>query len=262
MKIDAINTSMPRPVYEPVRPAQDETNPAAQQLKQTEEARQEKESEALKEQREATQSEAEKVTGSVYGNVLASDEDGDTVAAKPQALEALEDGLVFRKDQTEQEVKTTSLKPQEKALQDVAAPKEETAAEKLAKKEAAEEKKDDNAQQSLTGLSAQQLETMYLRGQISRYQYDQEIGRRDNLMQKEETKPGQVPEEDRKEEQAKEDQVNAEKVQKEIQNNNSFAQRMTKLAVGTAEEDIRAEAFKNANENDRVDLMTQIFDQN
>ena len=164
--------------------------------------------------------------------------------------------MVFRKDVPEEEEPEET----EQAAENVAsnAPNAEpTAAEKLAEEEADKEREQDRMEQSLVGVSAGQLETMYLQGKISRYEYDQEIGRRDELMQKEEKPVGRQEEEEDEEE-----RTNAQKVQEEINSNNTFTQQMGRITNATVEEDIHAEALKTANENDRVDLMTQVFDTN
>lgn len=257
MKIDALNTSIRPITYEPpvrtdaVRGV-DDKDPAQEQQKKTEEAREQKENEAAA------------VNSAVYGNVLSKDEDGDTLAAKQQALDALEDGMVFVKEQsTAEKVAAEAEKPSaaEKLAEEEAKEAEKpSAAEKLAEEEA-KEAKDEKAQaQSLTGVSAQQLETMYLQGKISRYQYDQEIGRRDVLMEKEEKTVGQAEEEE--DEKKETNPASAEQIQKEIENNNGFNERMSKLAAATAEEEIRGDAILKAGENDRVDLMNQVFGTN
>ena len=282
MKIDALHMNTVQPVsYDPTRVnTVKEQDPAAEEQKKAEEARQER------------QEEAAAVNASVYGDVLARDQDGDTVAAQKQSLEALEDGLVFAKDnadeaaaqrtQPEEDValpqpaqeavaaqdavkaqeaekkdETDPLKQQQAAVNNPLE-KEKTAAEKLAEEEAKKDQAAD-AQQSLTGVSANQLETMYLQGKISRYQYDQEIGRRDALMEKEEKPVGQVEEE---EDEAEEKNPNAERVQEEINANKSFNQEMGRLNNAAVAEDVFADAMKTANENDRVDLMTKVFDTN
>lgn len=257
MKIDALNTSIRPITYEPpvrtdaVRGV-DDKDPAQEQQKKTEEAREQKENEAAA------------VNSAVYGNVLSKDEDGDTLAAKQQALDALEDGMVFVKEQsTAEKVAAEAEKPSaaEKLAEEEAKEAEKpSAAEKLAEEEA-KEAKDEKAQaQSLTGVSAQQLETMYLQGKISRYQYDQEIGRRDVLMEKEEKTVGQAEEEE--DEKKETNPASAEQIRKEIENNNGFNERMSKLAAATAEEEIRGDAILKAGENDRVDLMNQVFGTN
>ena len=282
MKIDAVHMNMVQPVaYDPNRTdAVKERDAAAEEQKKAEEAKQER------------QEEAAAVNASVYGDVLARDQDGDTVAAQKQSLEALEDGLVFAKDnadeaaaqhtqpeedvalpqpaqeavaaqeaarpqEAEKEDKTDPLKQQQAAVNNPLE-KEKTAAEKLAEEEAKKDQAAD-AQQSLTGVPVNQLETMYLQGKISRYQYDQEIGRRDALMEKEEKPVGQVEEEEDKEE---ENNPNAERVQEQINANKSFNQEMGRLNNAAAAEDVFADAMKTANENDRVDLMTKVFDTN
>ena len=248
MKIDALNTNMVQPVgYDPTTRTDivKEKDAAAEEQKKADEAKQER------------QEEAAAVNASVYGDVIARDEDGDTVAAQKQSLEALEDGMVFAKENKDEEAfgavrneqENVTLPPQQE---------EKSAAEKLAEEEA-KDARDEKQQQSLTGVSANELETMYLQGKITRYQYDQEIGRRDVLMEKEEKTVGQAEEE---EDEKEENNPNAEKIQEQIKEDNSFAERMGKLSNATVEEDIRAEALKTANENDRVDLVTKVFDAN
>lgn len=282
MKIDALHMNTVQPVgYDPTRVnTVKEQDPAAEEQKKAEEARQER------------QEEAAAVNASVYGDVLARDQDGDTVAAQKQSLEALEDGLVFAKDnaeeaaqrpqaeedvalpqpaqeaiaaqeeakaqEAEKDEETDPLKQQQQAAVNNPLQQEKTAAEKLAEEEAKKEKAAD-AQQSLTGVSANQLETMYLQGKISRYQYDQEIGRRDALMEKEEKPVGQVEEE---EDEEQENRPNAERVQEQINANNTFNQEMGRLNNAAVAEDVFADAMRTANENDRVDLMTKVFDTN
>ena len=249
MRIDALNTNIVQPNYDVARTdemkVKEREAAAAEEQKKADEAKQER------------QEEAAAVNASVYGNVLSEDDDGDTVAAQQQSLEALEDGLVFAKEG--QDEKTAAVRQQQES---VALPgqEEKSAAEKLAEEEAEKERDEDKAQaQSLTGVSADQLETMYLQGKISRYQYDQEIGRRDTLMEKEEEPVGQQEEEEDEDE---ENELNTERVRQEQNENNAFTQEMSRLSGGKVEEDIRADALKTANENDRVDLITKVFEMN
>ncbi len=243
MRIDALNTNVIRPAaYEPVRTESEkveEKDVAAKQQEKTEEARRE---------------EAAAVNASVYGNVLSEDEDGDTVAAQKQSLEALEDGMVLAKEGREDAA--SQVRQQQENIQ-LPGSEEKSAAEKLAEEEAQEERDENN--QSLTGVSADQLETMYLQGKISRYQYDQEIGRRDALTEKEEKPIGQQEEEEDEEERT---QLDTERVREEQNENKAFTQEMGRITGGKVEEDIRADALKTANENDRVDLMTKVFELN
>ncbi len=242
MRIDALNTNVIQPAgYDPIRTQTqkaEEKDVAAEQQKKTEEARKE---------------EAAAVNASVYGDVLSEDEDGDTVAAQKQSLEALEDGLVFAKEG--QEDAASQVRQQQESVK-LPGQEEKTAAEKLAEEEA--KKEDEEHTQSLTGVPADQLETMYLQGKISRYQYDQEIGRRDALTEKEEKPIGQQEEEEDKEK----TQLDTERVREEENENKAFTQEMGRITGGKVEEDIRADALKTANENDRVDLMTKVFELN
>ena len=57
-------------------------------------------------------------------------------------------------------------------------------------------------------------------------------------------------------------QLNTDRVREEMNENNAFTQEMSRLSGGKVEEDIRADALKTANENDRVDLMTKVFELN
>ncbi len=247
MKIDALNTNMVQPIgYDPARTdIVKEKDAAAEEQKKADEARQER------------QEEAAAVNASVYGDVISRDEDGDTVAAQKQSLEALEDGMVFAKENNDEEETTGAVRNEQENVTLPPQQEEKSAAEKLAEEEAKEAREE--KQQSLTGVSANELETMYLQGKITRYQYDQEIGRRDVLMEKEEKTVGQAEEE---EDEKEENNPNAEAIQEQIKEDNSFAERMGRLSNATVEEDIRAEALKTANENDRVDLVTKVFDAN
>ena len=78
-------------------------------------------------------------------------------------------------------------------------------------------------------------------------------------MEKEEKPVGQVEEE---EDEAEEKKPNAERVQEEINANKSFNQEMGRLNNAAVAEDVFADAMRTANENDRVDLMTKVFDTN
>jgi len=81
-----------------------------------------------------------------YGEVLDISEDGDTVTARPEAMRALEDGMVMLKEDTA-----------------------ETSTE------------DETPLGSLNGYSGQQIETLYRQGRISRNDYQSEMDRRDRL---------------------------------------------------------------------------------
>lgn len=94
-----------------------------------------------------------------YGNVLDISEDGDTVSARPEALAALEDGIVMLKseDNTEQtegrSVQATN----------------------------SEENSPANEQSSFAGVSESQMRTMYLKGDISSATYRRELEKRERL---------------------------------------------------------------------------------
>lgn len=109
------------------------------------------EDDAAKKIKEQNSSEKIAVTKAVYGDVLDVSEDGDTVTARPESVQASEDGFVFLKEENETD--------EDKELN-------------------AEEKGNHG---SLNGLSEQQIETLRRQGKISENEYRTEMERRSQL---------------------------------------------------------------------------------
>lgn len=190
---------------------------------------------------------AKKVTAEVYGDVLSKSADGDTTRAAKQSIDALSDGLVMPKNNTEEI--TTALKPNENSN-----PVSE-AAEKDAKKAENEEEID-----SLTGYTSNQLENLYAQGKISRYDYDREISRRDELTKTEDTQDSE--EEKVTENDAEEGDKTSELIKQQIEGNNTFNKEMSGLVNTAINENQAIDALNIGKENDRLDIVNQILNGN
>lgn len=190
---------------------------------------------------------AKKVTAEVYGDVLSKSADGDTTRAAKQSIDALSDGLVMPKNNTEEI--TTALKPNENSN-----PVSE-AAEKDAKKAENEEEID-----SLTGYTSNQLENLYAQGKISRYDYDREISRRDELTKTEDTQDSE--EEKVTENDAEEGDKTSELIKQQIEGNNTFNKEMSGLVNTAINENQTIDALNIGKENDRLDIVNQILNGN
>lgn len=251
MKIDGITLGI-QPNYTNYEPAQKVTETADNADKQIENAAADKQDETAvaAEEKKTVEAESKQLNAQVYGDVLAKNEMGDTVTAKKQSIDALMDGLVFPKSMIDGAAETltnASRTPNDGQINPVtsqAAPGSSTNTDEKPAQDV----------QSFAGISASQLETMYLQGKISRYDYDQEIERRAELTQQEDT-PTIA-------EQEAEQESKQEAVQEEIDNNNALAKNMTGMVADAADKEIKADALQTANENDRVDLMNQVFGAN
>lgn len=190
---------------------------------------------------------AKKVTAEVYGDVLSKSADGDTTRAAKQSIDALSDGLVMPKNNTEEI--TTALKPNENSNPVL------EAAEKDAKKAENEEEID-----SLTGYTSNQLENLYAQGKISRYDYDREISRRDELTKTEDTQDSE--EEKVTENDAEEGDKTSELIKQQIEGNNTFNKEMSGLVNTAINENQTIDALNIGKENDRLDIVNQILNGN
>ena len=190
---------------------------------------------------------AKKVTAEVYGDVLSKSADGDTTRAAKQSIDALSDGLVMPKNNTEEI--TTALRPNENSNPVL------EAAEKDAKKAENEEEID-----SLTGYTSNQLENLYAQGKISRYDYDREISRRDELTKTEDTQDSE--EEKVTENDAEEGDKTSELIKQQIEGNNTFNKEMSGLVNTAINENQTIDALNIGKENDRLDIVNQILNGN
>lgn len=190
---------------------------------------------------------AKKVTAEVYGDVLSKSADGDTTRAAKQSIDALSDGLVMPKNNTEEI--TTALKPNENSNPVL------EAAEKDAKKAENEDEID-----SLTGYTSNQLENLYAQGKISRYDYDREISRRDELTKTENTSASEEEKVTETEDEA-EDKT-SELIKQQIEGNNTFNKEMSGLVNTAINENQTINALNIGKENDRLDIVNQILNGN
>ena len=196
---------------------------------------------------EIKEDDAKKVTAEVYGDVLSKSADGDTTRAAKQSIDALSDGLVMPKNNTEEI--TTALKPNENSNPVL------EAAEKDAKKAENEDEID-----SLTGYTSNQLENLYAQGKISRYDYDREISRRDELTKTEDTQDSE--EEKVTENDAEEGDKTSELIKQQIEGNNTFNKEMSGLVNTAINENQTIDALNIGKENDRLDIVNQILNGN
>lgn len=184
----------------------------------------------------------DRIQKEVYGSVIASSGDGDTVSAKKQALEALETGMVFKKDDETQ-----------RAV---------------------------NSQESLSGYSEDQLESMYLRGDINKVKYDREIQRREELKgeepsktelskeavakeaEEEEKEAEALKTEEEKREERAEDAAKgdaSERIKEAQKENEAFSKEMGVLNARKEDTELKSEALKEGIANDRAALVEDIF---
>ena len=205
---------------------------------------QNKASEDTKAQREADSARDEEVEKSTYGDVVGRSSDGDTTRVKQNAVEALETGMVFRKE---------------------------------------------DQGESLMEFNRDQLTAMLDRGDITDNQYDHEISRRDEIMEKDEEsafaksnaemiekqkeeaeKKAQEKAKERLDElQGKNDKengnnnavtnVNEEKEEDENGNIRRLENGMNMLAAGEKSLEIEEDAVNTAAQNGRSEIIDQIL---
>ncbi|MBQ8945734.1 MAG: hypothetical protein IJ058_02870 [Lachnospiraceae bacterium] len=183
----------------------------------------------------------------VYGDVLDISEDGDTMTARPEALQALDDGYVLLKGQEQQTEDDEKAKERIKALSE---PSESSKVIEQLKKE--QEKKDEQKAEeaadaarsaSLTGYSDDMIDTLYRQGKIDSRAYNAEMDRRERL-----------------------DEMNAPEDngrKQEVQDNLSeTAEELGALNAEASNDALMTEAYATAGENGRVDLVKDIFADN
>lgn len=192
--------------------------------------------------------EAEKVASEVYGDVLSKSADGDVTTAAKQSLNALSDGLVMPKDNTP-EITTTLKQPVET---------------KNKIEQQAQDKADEEEIDSLTGYTSNELETLYAKGAISKYDYDQEISRRAELTQEDKrTAEAEKPKvEEKKDTTDQDDEKESARIQQVIEGNNTFTKNMAQINETAANDDLKTQTLNTAKENGRLDIMNQILGNN
>lgn len=178
----------------------------------------------------------------VYGDVLDISEDGDTVSARPEAMQALDDGYVIFKGEDSaanepsrsQEVLKEIREEQEKRAEERAELRKEQQAEDEQQEEA-----EDAVNQSLTGYSDDMIDTLYRQGKIDSGDYNAEVDRRER--RDEMTAPDEDPSQER------------------IDRLNTNIRQMSELDATARQDELENDAYDNAVESDRVDLIKDIF---
>lgn len=165
----------------------------------------------------------------VLGNVVAQSEDGDTLQENKESLEALKDGLVLKKadSQAKEETKADSLTKEELSPAQKYLEQQKEAAKKKAEQEKSESDEQDKEVSSLIGMTKSQVEQLYREGRISKDQYDKNMQLRDEL---------------------------AEKIQ-----GNDVSAEVTKIVENGQKVQQDIENIFKASENGRIDIAAQIF---
>ena len=221
MQIGGIDNLVLKDVKFPEKPDQnaDKTILREEDLKAKEAEKKDKEQEQKEAQR------AEETAKSVYGDVVGKSEDGDTTRVKKDAMEALETGMVIKK----------------------------------------EEKEND-----LMEFNRDQLTVMRDRGDITKNEYNHEITRRDEIMEKDEksafAKSNAEMIEKQKEDAQKKAQEKAKERLDEIQGNDKKSENteklengMNMLAAGEKSLLIEEDAVEEAAKNNRSEIIDQIL---
>lgn len=221
MQIGGIDNLVLKDVKLPDRPDQnaDKTILREEDQKSREAEKKDKE----QEQKEAKR--AEETAKSVYGDVVGKSEDGDTTRVKKDAMEALETGMVIKKEDKEND---------------------------------------------LMEFNRDQLTVMRDRGDITKNQYNHEITRRDEIMEKDEksafAKSNAEMIEKQKEDAQKKAQEKAKERLDEIQGNDKKSENteklengMNMLAAGEKSLLIEEDAVEEAAKSGRSEIIDQIL---
>ncbi|MCR4989424.1 MAG: hypothetical protein K6A38_00980 [Lachnospiraceae bacterium] len=174
----------------------------------------------------------EDVREAVYGDVIGVSENGDTATAKQESVKALEDGMVIKKNE--------------------------------------ENNEEDKEITTLTGYTEDQLQTLYSQGKIDKIKYDREIERRKELMQEDDEKAVQKTEEEenpeegvravqKEEDKEEENEESSSRIKDEIAANEKAIETMGRVFANGANEELKAKAVEEALENGRMDIMDDIF---
>ena len=222
MQIGGIDNLVLKDVKFPEKPDQnaEKTILREEDLKAKEAQKKDKEQEQKEAQR------AEETAKSVYGDVIGKSEDGDTTRVKKDAMEALETGMVIKKEDKEND---------------------------------------------LMEFNRDQLTVMLDKGDITKNEYNHEITRRDEIMEKDEksafAKSNAEMIEKQKEDAQKKAQEKAKERLDEIQgkgqetdeNTARLENGMNMLAGGEKGLRIEEDMVEKAAENGRSDVIDQIL---
>ena len=190
-------------------------------------------------------------TKGIYGEVLDISEDGDTVTARPEALQKLDDGIVMLRNDSNEE-KQEVIEEQKDAnerreeIADALAAKAEESREARAEvreenlKDTEDESGNTAQYNSLSGYPDNMVETLYRQGKIDSNAYNTEISRRERLEEMRGTDE-------------------ATETEEKVENNNEFNAEMTGINARGEEDNRQTEALFTAAENDRLDIVKDIF---
>lgn len=187
----------------------------------------------------------------IYGEVLDISEDGDTVTARPETLQKLDDGIVMLRSDSNEE-KQEVIEEQKEATERREEIADALAAKAEESREAREEVREENQQgtedesenatqyNSLSGYPDNMVETLYRQGKIDSNTYNTEISRRERI----------------DEMRGKDEETETEE---RVANNNEFNAEMTGINARGEEDNRQTEALFTAAENDRLDIVKDIF---
>ena len=204
--------------------------------------------------RAASQAEDSAAKG-MYGDVLDISEDGETVTARPEALQKLEDGMVTLKPAEDEDKKSVTEMETESAEKraELIKERQERAEESREARQAIREEREAEAEakaaettaqyNSLSGYPDNMVDTLYRQGKIDSRTYNSEIDRRERLDEMRGT--------------GGEDENGAR-----VGENNAFNEEMTGINAQGEREERETEALFNAAENGRIDIAKDIFTDN
>ena len=188
---------------------------------------------------EKEEQKAEETEKSVYGDLVGKSSDGDTTRVKKDAMEALETGMVFQKEEKEDRLDAMAVKKEDK-------------------------------ENDLMEYNRDQLTVMLDRGDITKNEYNHEITRRDEIMEKDEksafAKSNAEMIEKQKEDAEKKAQEKAKERLDEMQgggkkeeNAERIENGMNKLAAGQKSLIIEEDAVEQAAKSGRSEIIDQIL---
>ncbi|GEM_PF-2083035 len=188
----------------------------------------------------------------IYGDVLDISEDGDTVTARPEALQKLEDGMVTLKSGGEDEKSVTEMEKESaehraELIEERREKAEESREARQEMREEQEKKAEDKAAEdtsanigSLKGYPDSMVDTLYRQGKIDSRTYNSEIERREEI--------------DEMRGMGEEDQT-----ERAAEENDAFSREMTGNIAQGEQDNRETEALFTAAENGRLDIAKDIF---
>lgn len=212
------------------------------------------ESKAARKAASAQESQASDIRSSVYGNVLDISEDGDTVTARPEALKALDDGIVIFKGEEDEDkdMAAQTLETEKEAAeareeirrkQEEADRKAEEARERLREQNNEEDAEAQTAKQtgSLNGYSDNMVDTLYRQGKIDAREYNAETSRRERMDEMKAKGNGEDENEN------------------QIDRLSENTRELGELNARSEQNEMEDRAYETAAQNGRVAIMQDIF---